>query len=618
MCKTGVLRICIQDAITRSPVACWLEITDTDGVVLDDWHVTDVWRGFPCGGEAQVTCRIGNVRIRARFRLSHQEVVQSVIVKENETHSIIMEAMPWVPFEGWGYFAGESHNHINAEWTPPQVSLYARAFGLRYINLCQGWMQESDQAPRPTGQAIATQLREGSTCGCHLHFGAERPKTRYGHVWWINLKPFKDPFGEYIRWHDSPYVDMVNRDATDPGDIQRVCPLRNELPLDTWRRFRRDGAACVAAHPTSWWLKRPDDQLIVTNISAELVFSLLCGEPPDALAVMGYDPDQIFYQNLWFHILNEGYPLAGCGETDGSLRGAHHIGQIITYTQMDAQGPYAQESCAHAIRAGCSVMSSGPFVHVTLADDTNALGKKLPADGRPHALRIRAWSAPEPREALTWIAVYRNGKPWQIRDLRADPPRHVDWTLAVKDNQFAWYVVKAYGRDGPDSVEDLDVMQYARACETIIDTRYRQWKQVALTNPVYVVPEGWTPPEPVRSMVRMRLVNYKGCPMAHFPVRVMLGDDITQTCQTDAHGNMEYYGTPAVRFLLGYEGDRVESKSIFLDYQPVHQLMENLFTGRWRTQAPAMQPGQVPWSAFQWHAMRKALETVQWTLQWSV
>jgi len=476
-------------------------------------------------------------------------------------------------------------------------------------------MRDAGQTPRPSGRAIADELEAGSSCGCHLHFGAERPKTRYGHVWWINLKPFEDPFGEYMSWHDSPYVDMVNHDATDPGDIQRVCPLLNEPPLDTWRRYRREGAACVAAHPTSWWLNRPDDELVVTNITAELPFSLLCGEPPDALVVMGYDPDQIFYQNLWFHLLNEGYRLPGCGETDGSLQGHHHIGQIITYTQLDKNDAYSQASLAKAIKAGHSIMSSGPFIVFSVDEGAYGPGDAVRTSGDAHTLNIKAWSAPEPDEYISWMVVYRNGVPWRVKDLRQQRLRHVEWTEEVREQEYAWYVVKVYGRSGPESQEDLDVFGYAVRCEQHEDVRYRDWKQVALTNPIFFEPPAWSRPVPVLSEITLSISSEQGHQAATgYRVTARLGEQVVFEGKTDPSGKITFHASPAVSIVIeGPDGQKV-SKSIFLDYRPVNVLMEDLFGGRWRSAAPALQPGQVPWSAFGLEQMKSALQKVEWSI----
>lgn len=605
----------VREASGGPLLPCWVEISQADGTIIDDWEVNGQWRGFPSDGTFRVSCVPGVVHIRIRTRLSHLEECEMLELAAGETRERCWTPRPWVPVRKLGLAGGESHDHLSAAHTPEKVVLYARAFGLRYINACQGWMhRKEDEGDHPAGCAIATRLERANTDDFALHFGAERPKTRYGHVWWINLRPFDDPFGEYMSWHDPAYVHYVDRNPGLVADIQAVCPLRNEPPLETWRRYRRQGAACVAAHPTSWWLNRPTDELIVPNISAELPFALLSGEAPDALAVMGYDPDQIFYQNLWFHLLNEGYLIAGCGETDGELRGAHHIGQINTWTRLPAGTPYSPAALAAAVRAGRSVMSSGPYVDLRVDDGDMTTGDRLVADGSDHVLTIEAWSAPEPDELLTWVVVYRNGHPWYIRDLRETPIRHIAVALPVRECEFAWYVVKAYGHGGPDSREWLDVMAYARRCETAVHTEYRDWTQVALTNPVYFLPPGWTPPAPVRCALDLRLVDAAGAVLPAVPVRVRDGERTVLEAVSDASGRVRGEAPPTAMIEIAPPGQAVRRLSIFLDYRPANACMESCYTGRWRQDHPALQPGQVPWEAFRLHDLRRALERVEWTI----
>ena len=45
--------------------------------------------------------------------------------------------------------------------------------------------------------------------------------------------------------------------------------------------------------------------------------------------------------------------------------------------------------------------------------------------------------------------------------LRAEQPRHVKFSLPVQENgPHAWYLVKAYGRQGPIKAAWLDVLSY--------------------------------------------------------------------------------------------------------------------------------------------------------------
>ena len=56
-------------------------------------------------------------------------------------------------------------------------------------------------------------------------------------------------------------------------------------------------------------IQRGEIEKYTTNVASYLSFGLLAGQIWDGLVVMGYNHDHIFYQNLWFNILNQGYQM---------------------------------------------------------------------------------------------------------------------------------------------------------------------------------------------------------------------------------------------------------------------------------------------------------------------
>ena len=605
----------ILDAASGQTQPCWVTVEHPEAGVINDWQVTDELRGFPCDGRFEIHCPPGEAKIRLQRLLTHEVLEDTVTLQLGEALEKTWRLQPWVDTRALNFIGGESHDHLNRPHTPERTALYCRALGIGYLNACQSWMHSEPVDGRISGEQMARRLESVSTPDFHLHFGGERPKTRYGHVWWLNLKPFADPFGEYMSWHDPEFVAFVQAHPQWCDNVQRACPLRNELPFITWRRYRQDGGAFVAAHPTSWWLEKEGDQQIVTNISAELPFMLLSGEWPDALAVMGYDPDQVFYQALWFHLLNEGYPLAACGETDGELKGRHHIGQIVSYTRLPPGVAYSPAALVKALREARTVMSSGPFILFSADQGRFQMGDRIPADHAPHTLDIEAWSAPEPRETLSWIVVYRNGRPYHIKDLRGQPARHVKFSINVREpGPLAWYVVKAYGRKGPDHPAWLDVLAYVDLCGREPHTEYRDIGQVALTNPIWFTGPGWKPPAPQVCNVNLRVTDKKGVPATDARVRITDHGKTLLEQVVDSRGGLQAQVPPTAEFTIIRPGMSPVHKSIFLDYRPVNECMESCYSGRWRKQWPVLLPGQVPWEAFRLHDLKQALERVDWTV----
>lgn len=599
----------IRETGCSSLLPAWVRITDDQGGVIQDAQVHDSLRGFPCNGTFEVTLAPGRYDLAVHRLVSHEWFVQTLVCEAGRDQRLEVELTPWVDPWKRGFFCGESHDHLNHLHEGPAAVTYCEALGISYLDVCQSWMTRREKDRVITGHEIARTLESHSTGTFHMYFGGERPKKRFGHVWWTNLTPFADPFGEYMGWHDADYVTFCTLPRPSAEvDVQAHCPSELGEPFNTWHRFRQLGAVGVSAHPTSWWVDNTEQKLLHTNIAVDMIYALLAGCPVDAMVAMGYDPDQVFYQNLWFSLLNEGYRLPACAETDGNLKGAHHIGQILSHTRT-LDGRYSRIGIAEGIKAGRVLMSSGPFILFSADNGRYQMGDEILLDSPDHTLEIEAWSDPDPAEFLSMLVVYRNGVPFHTEDLRARKPRHLRFTLPVNEpRDRAWYVVKAYGSQAPAEERFLDVFAYTALCERELHDEYRFLKQVALTNPLYFIPRGWTPPPPVRS--RLHLETEPGARV----VVTELGEK-KQTLIADANGRVEAEVSPIAELALTTRTSAPIHRSIFLHYRPVSSLVEYGYTGQWRPHTPSgMAPGQVPWRAFRFAELRQALQDIHWRL----
>ena len=596
----------IHEPGTAQPLPAWVLITDSHGTIIQDAGVHESLRGFPCNGTFEVDLPPGPYAISVHRLISHEWFRETFSVQAGERKTLDCELTPWIDPAASGFFCGESHDHLNHLQDPKAVVRYCEALGISYLDVCQGWMHLRDKEHVTSGDEIAQKLESHSTPGFHLYFGGERPKKRYGHTWWTNLTPFKDPHGEYMGWHDPDYVKFCLLQTRTDVEVEPNCPFTGELPFSVWRRFQAQGAVGVSAHPTSWWLERADQKLITTNIASDLIYGLLAGCAPDAIVAMGYDPDQIFYQNVWFHLLNEGYRLPAVAETDGDLHGAHHIGQILGYTQTPDR-TYSRTGVAEGMRTGRTLMTSGPFVIFTADDGHYRMGDEITLDHPGHQLEVEAWSDPAPGEFLSGLIVYRNGHPILKQDLREQKPRHHRLILPVTEHGGrAWYVVKAYGSNYPTDDLFLDVFAYAELCEQEVHSEYTAIKQVALTNPIYFVPRGWAPQAPVQCQLHLTTV-----PGARVVISVL--DVVQQELTADAQGGVETVVSPLADLTITTPGMPPLKRSIFLDYAPVRRHVEYSYTGQWREKTKSgMLPGQVPWSGFAFDSLRESLQHIYW------
>jgi len=331
---------------------------------------------------------------------------------------------------------------------------------------------------------------------------------------------------------------------------------------------------------------------------------------------MGYDADHIFYQNTWFHILNEGYDLPGVAETDGGLAGRHHIGQLLDYVQTP-DGRYSPAGIVQGVRKGRVLLSGGPLVTLTVDGGRYRMGDRVPADGAEHELDIAAWSDPRPGEFISFIVIYRNGRIFSRMDLTAERPRKHEVHVRVRESgERAWYLAKAYGSTYPQQEIFFDVFRYAELCQREPHTEYVQLTQAAMTNPVYFVPAGWKPPAAVVCHATLRVVDAEaGAPLAGAAVRALDYDREIAAATTDGGGIVRLRLPPTAELEVRAPGRRPVRRSIFLDYRPVRDCIEYCFAGRWRSPTSPLQPGQVPWSAFRFAELKAALESVDWTIE---
>jgi hypothetical protein len=443
------------------------------------------------------------------------------------------------------------------------------------------------------------------------------PKYRTGHTFWLGLESTR---GYYDESMDTTYENEYYQVARNPEWSFETLPFPSIPDPEIVARLREaEDAVALVPHPTSWWWQERDGvEKYTTNVASHLAFGLLSGRLWDGLVVMGYDPDHYFYQNLWFHVLNEGYRMTPVAELDGGLEPGtrFYYGAMRTYVQA---GPdLTMDRVVDAVRRGRTFVTSGPIVLARL-DDGYEVGDTVPADGEARTLRVQAFASGDREDHLTYLVLFRNGRVQRLWDLREERPRAVEEELTLRETESAWYVFKAYGRNSDRSPAALDVM---RVCDDIVAGRpapaWSPESDVALTSPFYFRPEGVGDPPALLSRVRLTVTDpVRGEPVPEGRVRVQT---LGQTIQTHelSTGRAELTMPVNAWLLLDVPGTPTLRRSLYLDYLPHRDLIERLATGRWLETyggKGSLQPGQVPWEAFHLAEARRVLSEVDWTVE---
>ena len=605
MKKTFPLKIAALDGISKRMIPAWVILAKSGKIEQQKAFI----------GEIEFSLPAGRYSITVYSGLAYQYSQIEIEVDRDIAVQAVLQ--PWFDFKGMGLFTGDAHNHLDYPAAPEELTTFMQASGIDMTALCQGWMTPHGSWAGGDGAKLHQYLNSLSTANAHVGMGAEFPKTRFGHVCWWKFPVISDPQGCYDNYHDVEYFKVAGisgRPITNPA---LEVPYNGESPLNKIIRWKNQGGVSAVPHPTSWWMDNKQASLICTNIAADFCFALLAGKIYDSLAVMGYDAEHIFYQNLWFHLLNEGYRIAGVAETDGDMNGRHKIGDFRTYVYCGAKS-FKLKSFLKNLAAGKSFLTSGPVL-ITLLDDIHRPGAVINNDGKTHKLSVSVSSHPEPGEYISWLALYKNGRPVEIIDIEDKKLRSYNHEFTIKPDpeRRTWFLVKVFGRNRPRKKAFADVMAYAELCEREKNTEYTAIKQAAFTNPYYFEPESFIPPKILKPAFTGRIMDAATRqPLGGAMIEIFNKGDIIKTGITGSDGNFSFSGIPlSAELQISCSGYDRQFKNIYLDYPPLRDYFEYIYSGQWALSNQFLQPGQVPWTVFKFAELKQMLAAIHWDFE---
>lgn len=609
------LTIIIEQPEADQPTAAWIRIQTESDDNFEGWYQRRGIKGFPAFSPVKINVPPGSLTISA-WNSRCDETSIKVLVRPGKPATCKIKLVPRFDMHKSGYFSFDGHNHLDGEDErnrPPYIYPYCAAIGIDHLDVCQLWFHELE---RPVSyDSIITYLKEKSTPELSLNFGSESPKLRYGHTWYINHPGLADPLGDYLNWHDVIYFEaQVAKDTLTAATVD----LRGKLhpqwqpPFVDRLQSKAKGAFTVAAHPTRWWHHGKNEILPGTNTSADLAFDLIAAHSYDGLVVMGDCKDHIFYQNLWFNILNLGYNLIPVAETDGNVAGGSLGTMALTYAWTG--GKFNLELLTDNLKRGHTTLSGKAVVLLTV-DGNLPPGSVLPADGKKHIITVKAYSEASADEFVSYIVVYKNGKVYKKLDFREQKRREVEYQFTVSETDNSWYVVKTYGKIYPDNDLQFDVMAYAEYCKQERNSDYTKNTGVGITSPIFFKKAGWQNPKPIVSHINGKLLGKDDEPLKNTRVEIWNINEKLAELVTDSNGGfmIDAPATIDVRFTLP-DGQK-EQQWLFYEYPPLLDLMEDTYTIAWAKKYPMLQGGQMPWEAFHFKEIKDVLKEVHWTIK---
>lgn len=194
--------------------------------------------------------------------------------------------------------------------------------------------------------------------------------------------------------------------------------------------------------------------------------------------ISAMDTPRIAEWNMWYHLLNCGFPLKVSGETDFPCMSGERVGQGRVYVQLGKQKTLAFAAWCRGIAQGRSYVSDG-FAHalqfrvnetspgfgdiqlhqpgrvritakVAFAPETPravAQGTVVPPDGRRFLGDTVTLHGPRPSDAVAGgtrlVEIVVNGRPVISQEVAADGQIH-DLEFAIDINQSSWVALRHF------------------------------------------------------------------------------------------------------------------------------------------------------------------------------
>lgn len=605
----------VYEAETGQGLAARILIRDTLGRVIDSYY--DKSPGFFTeeNGSFSKELNLGKYEMEVSHGIDRLSTKFSFEISETQGVEAKIYLESWFNFREEGWVNGDGHCHLYTEHKPdPEMAALVRricmAQGVDFVCASQGWAGYNDS----TWEEGYAQFSDDRFI---LYYGSEMPKYRTGHTWWLGQKSTHDYFSQsmdttyenqYYQSHENTHWDFDNLSFPNIPDIEIVQRLKE-----------KDHLVAIMPHPTSWWMQeRGDIEKYTTNVVSYLSFGLLAGQIWDGLVVMGYNHDHIFYQNLWFNVLNQGYRMPALGELDGGLsqQDRFYYGSMRTYYKLD--GDFTIQNVTEAVRKGRTFVTSGPIIQTNI-DDRYEIGDVILAGSDNHQLNISALASGNSDDFLSYVIVYRNGEIHKLWDLRKEKPRKFDESINLKETEQAWYVVKAYGSKAVEDIASLDILSLCDKSEHGVFPDFSgDIHDVCITSPYYFRPMGVEDPDPMVSNIELKLIDPEsGDFIEEAALEVLVNGETINRHQLE--GGSLSFSMPIQGWIrIRVEGYPEIRRGLYLDYLPHLKLLEELASGDWRStleKGYLYTAGEVPWEAFNYEKTREILSNVNWEIE---
>ena len=224
------------------------------------------------------------------------------------------------------------------------------------------------------------------------------------------------------------------------------------------------------------------------NLAASMVFDTIAGPLYSGLDIDFTSENDL---RIWYCLLNMGYQMPAVSS------------DYLTPADFDNSWmflPLKESSTLQekfdAVKNGTSIMSNGPSLSFRI--DETLPGGLITADNKNHQFTVQARVDPYTGDMVQSFEIIRNGvlyktiKPEFLNNLFQVHFYH------VFEKSYAWYIVRSTTKQG----------------------------KIAVTNPIYFVPEGYLPPSPASTLLKVFIKDELEEKLTGANIKILLGEKI--------------------------------------------------------------------------------------------
>jgi TolB protein len=356
----GTLRLTTTVAGRSEPVAARLSVVDDQGhPLVPPGHAArfDGQTGtvfFYSSGVLEMEVPAGEVTVTAARGLASPVETRSTIVAPGVQSELSIEMRPvWNAAEA-GWLSGDQHFHLN--------------YGGPYR------LEPEDLAPIMAGE----ELDVTTPLVANLH---ERLGEQDYFAWSGGGEPPLARFGQEVRSHFLGHIGLIGTDdlfwpwVWGPG--YSVYGQDDRLNADVTAHARSQGGLASYVHPSG---AEPFADPSAPGLPIELVADGILGDV-QALEVACLWTDELGTAEVWYHLLNLGWPVAATSGSDVMLNFYRTMAPGTTRTYVKTGSRRDFDAYLEGLRAGRSFVTTGPLVEFevegvepggTISDDGQA------------------------------------------------------------------------------------------------------------------------------------------------------------------------------------------------------------------------------------------------------